>query len=824
MGRIKALVFSLFLFAQPCFAVDVSSMSQLANALDNGETDIRIQAGSYTATENWGLAINTPNTHIQGIGNVEITGGGMVNGKHVIFQVNADNVIIENLKLGEVANHAIMVHGEKPMDADNFTVKSCYFKNCGDQMLKITYNPDDTTGNFCEDGLVQLCEFEFTNPTAMDYYTGGIDCHAGKNWIVRENIFRNIVSPTTTVAEPAIHFWSGSANTVVEQNLIVNCDRGIGFGLQGRGHVGGIIRNNMISLSLPAKDVGIELENCSGSEVYHNTVYSTNGYPFAISVRFQSQNPNIVKNNLANKAIGIRDNGFAVFDGNDENATISDFISATDLHLKNPKLASVQNNLVPNDFDGELRFENADVGADEINTSEPPPARPIAENNALMALAIGAIHFPNHLESYINWIRAEIPGLLPTPPDTTQTPPDTSGTPPDTLITPPDSSQVGLVSPDDIEYLGAFKLSGNNYAYGGGRALGFYPPNGTLYINGSDLTGRFAEIQIPSTLSMSRDPAQLPNATVLRSSSDATGGLWNPGGQIPRIGGGKPFQLNNGDWKIFFGTYDNYDVNWKDLNAAGYFSPDFSNPQGRWHPGPKVGSNAQSIWYGGKTARYGTVIPEYFRVVVDGMSFASGRSRGEYNLAETCGPSLYAIDLNQPNSDGTLRSICLLCYPTTGAQGENTVPPLALPGYSLTNEVTDVVWVDESVMFFDNFCRYPSHYFDADPNMNNDPGVCNENKGYTCGSQGQPAPGYIGQVLFYDSADLAKVARGELNPWDPRPYATANLSNYLIDAGCRASFGGGCYDSQNRKLYIVELGKASPDNPVIHVFHIKTRS
>ena len=76
------------------------------------------------------------------------------------------------------------------------------------------------------------------------------------NWIVRDNWFRNLRTPAgqSGIAEHAIHFWKRCStrpqNIVVERNWIVNCDRGIGFGLVDApgGHHGGasVIRNNMV--------------------------------------------------------------------------------------------------------------------------------------------------------------------------------------------------------------------------------------------------------------------------------------------------------------------------------------------------------------------------------------------------------------------------------------------------------------------------------------------------------------------------------------------------------------------------------------------------
>ena len=187
---------------------------------------------------------------------VIIRGQGMDGNVGWIFNVAADNFTAADMTIGWVANHPIQIHAEH--DADFPLIQNIKFVNAREQMLKVS---GSTSSDFSDGGVVQCCEFVFPDGVAFQYYTGGIDAHRAKDWEVRYNTFRHIRSPDNSLAEHAIHFWSNSENTLVENNLIIDCDRGIGFGLGNSGHVGGIIRNNFVHTS---RDVGIGLEKCFG--------------------------------------------------------------------------------------------------------------------------------------------------------------------------------------------------------------------------------------------------------------------------------------------------------------------------------------------------------------------------------------------------------------------------------------------------------------------------------------------------------------------------------------------------------------------------------
>lgn len=240
--------------------------------------------------------------------------------------------------------------------------------NIDEQMVKVSKG--SSTG-YCDNGIVECCLFEFTAGKANQYYTGGIDAHKAKNWIVRNNTFKNIKSPETALAEHAIHFWSFSENTIVENNLIINCDRGIGFGLGESGHVGGIIRNNCVHTS---RDVSIGLESASNIKVLNNTVHTEN-YTNSIEYRFSGTTGAEITNNLVSGEIASRNGGTGKLK---TNYTFTDLSAFKDVSTHNYMLAEGTNseiidagtNLesVKYDYNCEARPKGNgyDIGSDEL--------------------------------------------------------------------------------------------------------------------------------------------------------------------------------------------------------------------------------------------------------------------------------------------------------------------------------------------------------------------------------------------------------------------------------------------------------------------------
>lgn len=376
---LSIIMLILTLFSIKGEAATVTNATELADAIvqanNGGDKTIRLQDGIYNLDDM--LWVEADGVTVYGISgdrdSVIIRGSGMDGPVSHIFNVAGSRFSVYDMTLRDVANHAVQLQ----IDVDSTIIRNLHILDTGEQMIKVAYDPGNP-GLSSDNGLIERCLLEYSAGIGPQFYIGGIDAHNAKGWTVKNNIFIGIRSPGQDVAEHAIHFWSDSENTLVEGNLIINCDRGIGFGLGDRGHTGGIIRNNMIyhNSSEGFADVGIGLESAVNVQVYNNTVYQEQSYPNAIEYRFAATTGTTIANNLTNMGISQRDGASATLTCNLTNAEASWFVnpSAGDLHLSFPVSAVIdQGQPIPgltDDFDSGLRpqGEGIDIGADEYGS------------------------------------------------------------------------------------------------------------------------------------------------------------------------------------------------------------------------------------------------------------------------------------------------------------------------------------------------------------------------------------------------------------------------------------------------------------------------
>lgn len=293
--------------------------------------------------------------------------GGMTGGYFGIL-VEADDVTIADLTIRQAKDHAVSLQG-----VDRPVLYNLHILDIGDQLVKV--NPAGS-----EDGLLACSRLEYTT-TAPDEYTNGISAHDAHRWVVRDNEWVRIRTPGNSPV-PAILFWSGSSDTIIERNLLVDCYQGIAFGNASHGegdHFGGVVRNNMIFAS-QQHDTVIEMVHASGWLVAHNTAFLLDpapGLTWGMEARFPDSQGTFAYN-LTNMAIwDDRDGALGTLTGNLSTANASWFVDSPsgDLHLSPGVSIAIDQAValgeVPDDFDGQLRPFGAapDIGADELVVS-----------------------------------------------------------------------------------------------------------------------------------------------------------------------------------------------------------------------------------------------------------------------------------------------------------------------------------------------------------------------------------------------------------------------------------------------------------------------
>ncbi len=315
-----------------------------------------------------------------------------------LLLVQKSNVTIADLTLTRSYWHLVHVAPDGPLSGT--LLHNLRGVDAAEQFIKV--NPAE--GNYADNGVIRCSSLELTDIgrpfIRNNCYTGGIDILQARGWQISANVISGFWCGSG-LPNPAIHVWTGSRDTRVEGNVIINPARGIGFGLgsvvTGRtysdapcggainvGHYGGVIVNNFVVANDPRLftsnagfDTGISLEQSCETDVLHNTVVSTSG-PRSSSIEWRFTNTvAAIANNLTTDRLVPRDGARATTSGNVENASLSLFadVAAANLHLVPGATIAIDKAAplvvpVSFDIDGDARAA-ADVGADELPVATP---------------------------------------------------------------------------------------------------------------------------------------------------------------------------------------------------------------------------------------------------------------------------------------------------------------------------------------------------------------------------------------------------------------------------------------------------------------------
>jgi hypothetical protein len=404
--------------------VNVSSVSELQNAVNNSPsgTTILVADGTYDLHGVY-LWFGTPNVALRSAsGNREAV---IISGNYQtteIITIAASNVTVADLTLQQADTHPIHVVATASSDTTGTLIYNVHIIDPTEQAIKI--NPDTGRTHFVDNGVVACSRIELTDAGrshVRDCYTGGVDAHQAQGWTVRDNYIEGFWCDYG-LAEHGIHFWTGSRDTIVERNTLVDNVRGVGYGLledrdDGRtypdnpcpgaegyvGHYDGIIRNNFIFASRSELfdsqygfDCGVCLAQACGTLVLHNSVASTQAPFSSIEWRFDNTDA-VLTNNLVSHNLNDR-GGSAALQNNLSSAPLSLFVDGAggDLHLASSASsaidqgASLTTGLCDDDIDGDARPSGSapDIGADEYSTPVPATITDLRVSQAVSGASI----------------------------------------------------------------------------------------------------------------------------------------------------------------------------------------------------------------------------------------------------------------------------------------------------------------------------------------------------------------------------------------------------------------------------------------------------
>lgn len=392
------------------------------------------------------------------------------------------------------------------------------------------------------------------------------------------------------------------------------------------------------------------------------------------------------------------------------------------------------------------------------------------------------------------------------------------------------SNQTQRIQPSDLIYRGAFRLPAGTsdvktWAWGG-YAMTYYPGGdasgppdghpGSIYGTGHAWEHQVSEISIPvPVISASKSVDELNTASTLQGFQDV---LNVSNLEIPRTAiaylqaqGSQETDKLHIAWGYHMQEAPaNETHGWGELNLT-----DFQR-QGDWHlAGLPVHNQNMSA------NDYMSDIPAaWAETHIRGRRLATGRYRDGGWGGE--GPSLFAIapwsQGNPPANRTALQNTPLLLYTSTYTNPDvhNT-----MTNYSHADEWSGMVWAtagDKAAVIFVGTKGTGDTWY------GNEQGPCLE-----CENRGWWATAFEAQFIFYDPNDLAKVAAGTMQAYEPQPYATLNVDQYLYHITStqqKYHLGAACFDRSGRYLYVVEVFADGDENdiPLVHVWEISNKT
>jgi hypothetical protein len=387
------------------------------------------------------------------------------------------------------------------------------------------------------------------------------------------------------------------------------------------------------------------------------------------------------------------------------------------------------------------------------------------------------------------------------------------------------------IQPEDLVYVGAFRLPDGPPEIGwgySGAALAYSPfgdasgPDdgypGSIFATGHNWNQFISEINIPTPVdSPSKNLEDLPVAETLQDFQNIRGNLFDHlAFEIPRSGlailppqAGQDAPKLHFCWHQHLGEVDTFPTQgWSELNLA--------NPE-------TAGAGRVGEFTNYVTCDYMFEIPQAWSDShLAGKRLATGRYRdgGQAGM----GPALFGIAPwehgSPPEPGAMIEAVPLLLYGNFYEEA-----PVTMDDYHHSDEWAGGAWLtsgERSAVVFAGTkglgeCWYGCNDGTVWPDEPPYPEDCPDP------GRGWWSTGFEAQLLFYDPAQFAAVASGELPTWAPQPYATLNIDPYLFSLSGNpqqlSRVGAADFDRENGLFYLFEP-LADEDKSIVHVWRV----
>ncbi len=430
-------------------------------------------------------------------------------------------------------------------------------------------------------------------------------------------------------------------------------------------------------------------------------------------------------------------------------------------------------------------------------------------------------------------------------PGTDSQPAETTVQPQEPITFPAEPPASDLITTEDLTYIGAFRLpdaSGDSSWEYSGHALTYFPDGdsdgsddgfpGSLFGVGHDHQLYVSEISIPEPV-ISKNLDDLNTATTLQPFQDITNGAVTEELALPRLGlEYLPPQGEQTSAKLYF--------------CIGQHIQDFELSHG-WSEIDLSVPNTAGLWLFDGITNYASndyifEIPEdWANAIASGYRLASGRFReGVWGGG---GPALFAYapwqDGNPPENGSTLSAVKPLLLFGIQEQGMPDIvfdESMQMDGYQESDHWLGGAWLtagDKSAVIFTgtkalgrSWYGYANGVIHEHDCAEQNPPTCPDPPEWPYENRGYWAEDYQAQIIFFNPYDLLKVANGEMESYEPQPYAALDISDVLFDPDLhleeyrRDMVTAAAFDRINGHLFVIEK-LADEYKSVIHVWQIE---